>query len=406
MEEINRIKCIIPFTQMIIGEHGYCYSCCSQWTAAGYIGKLEEGVTVFDIWNNEKMQYLREAIYSNRQDLICDFRFCPFAIKGEDIEINHWYSENSHLNTILDEIKQRKTVLSIGPDSLQLSHTSNCNLRCTFCSSHDGMLKQNEKLDNYIFKELLPSNLPKLSQIFLCGNGDVLFNKNSREFLQRLDAEKHPNIKIQLLTNAMLLSPKTWESIKHNRIHYISVSVDAAKKETYEKLRKNGKWEVLVRNLKMISELRRNGTVKFFMVSFIVMKSNHQEMVDFVKLGKEWNCDLVHFQRIMGPADSRENINRTRNNVVKRNIAKQLSHPIMQDPIVDTSLVSYLTDFKGSTNWLRRLLTKFLELLLYRPLRLSNKMLLKTFPILFATRDYFRYRRFKKNGSKELQLQQ
>ncbi len=59
-----------------------------------------------------------------------------------------------------------------------------------------------------------------------------------------------------------------------------------------------GKWEVLCKNMKFASELRKTGKIKSFKIEFVVQKKNYMDTQHFVQLGKEWGCDSVIFARI------------------------------------------------------------------------------------------------------------
>ena len=62
------------------------------------------------------------------------------------------------------------------------------------------------------------------------------------------------------------------------------ISIDAATKETYETVRRGGKWDVLERNLKFINSIE---TLDYLTVSFVAQKANYKEMVDFYYLMKK-----------------------------------------------------------------------------------------------------------------------
>jgi len=78
----------------------------------------------------------------------------------------------------------------------------------------------------------------------------------------------------------------------------LSVSIDAAKAETYEKLRWPGKWATLMSNLEFIAGLRRSGEIRSFCINFVVQKENYREMIDFVELGTQLGVDQIWFQRV------------------------------------------------------------------------------------------------------------
>jgi len=75
----------------------------------------------------------------------------------------------------------------------------------------------------------------------------------------------------------------------------VSISIDAAAKGTYEKIRRGAHWEVLCDNMRYISSLKSSGEINKIQLNFVVQKENYNEMRDFVILGKEWKADKIIF---------------------------------------------------------------------------------------------------------------
>ena len=82
MRPIHSIKCLIPFTQLSVNYGGYCRSCCDTWTILGSIGRLKNQ-SIMDIWNGERIQYMRKAIFENKLEKVCNFKYCPYAIENK-----------------------------------------------------------------------------------------------------------------------------------------------------------------------------------------------------------------------------------------------------------------------------------------------------------------------------------
>ncbi len=78
----------------------------------------------------------------------------------------------------------------------------------------------------------------------------------------------------------------------------LSVSIDAARPETYERLRRPAKWPVLMSNLEVLSDMRRSRTVRYLQINFVVQEDNYREILDFVALGRRLGVDNIWFQRL------------------------------------------------------------------------------------------------------------
>jgi MoaA/NifB/PqqE/SkfB family radical SAM enzyme len=88
-----------------------------------------------------------------------------------------------------------------------------------------------------------------------------------------------------LLTNGQLLA-KYWEKIKHHNFSSITISIDAASRQTYEKIRRKGKWEHILAALQVVAENRHR--FEDAEISMTVMKENYREIPAFIELARNY----------------------------------------------------------------------------------------------------------------------
>jgi wyosine [tRNA(Phe)-imidazoG37] synthetase (radical SAM superfamily) len=81
-------------------------------------------------------------------------------------------------------------------------------------------------------------------------------------------------------------------------IDILSVSIDAARADTYERLRRPAKWSILMKNLELMADMRRSGSIRRFQVNFVVQEENYREIPEFVELGTRMGVDGIWFQRL------------------------------------------------------------------------------------------------------------
>jgi wyosine [tRNA(Phe)-imidazoG37] synthetase (radical SAM superfamily) len=81
-------------------------------------------------------------------------------------------------------------------------------------------------------------------------------------------------------------------------IDILSVSIDAARSETYERLRHPAKWTTLMKNLELMAEMRRSGSIRRLQVNFVVQEANYRQIPEFVELGARMSADSIWFQRV------------------------------------------------------------------------------------------------------------
>lgn len=339
-----KIKCLSPFTDLRFHKDGEVYFCCPAWMKIGPLGNLFDN-SIEEIWNGPKAQLVRKRFYEEKIKEVCNERYCPYLNSDKFFNVEKLAQESPDYRKILSALQKKETHLPFYPLMVDLADSGECNLRCKMCMSNPLFIPPNPKLSRIIFKRVLPELLPHLKYILLTGNGEPFFRQEIRELMQNLDTKKYPKLKIALLTNGLLLNRQMWRTIEHCNFSDINVSIDAATEDTYREIR-GGNWQVLQKNLKLISELRKKGKFKKFQINFVVMKSNYQEMKDFVKMGFALGCDVINFQKIFGitPGCWEENINLFKNPKIFLEIKEILNDPIFKDERV---LTGQITSYKN-----------------------------------------------------------
>src|SRR3989344_3044048 len=133
------------------------------------------------------------------------------------------------------------------------------------------------------------------------GYGDVFASRACRKILETANTEEYPNLKFDFITNGVLFTAEEWAKFPgiHRMARSIRVSIDAACKETYDRIRLGGDWDVLMKNLEFIAALRRQNTIQRFMISMVIQEGNFTEMADFARMAKQLGCDAAIFEPIM-----------------------------------------------------------------------------------------------------------
>ena len=329
---VSKIKCLFPFTSLEIGKEGV-FPCCPSWIKTGPLGDVRRE-SIDEIWDGEKFQRLREKMYRGEFAETCSETNCPFLLSGSMIDLDGLDRSAVFLSdAVWEDIRNERTLLSAGPSRVTLSDSGACNLKCIMCGSGRNYRGEDKEVSSRTMDEVAKI-LPGLRQIRLTGDGDPFFRKDTREFLVEFDPARYPNVEFIILTNGIMLNRKMWDKIKHNNIGEVWVSIDAATKETYEKIRVGGKWETLMENLRLISEIRKSGKFRMFEINMTVMRSNYREIVEFVRLGESLNCDQVALQRFYGDTPARENLFEPPDPGPLREIQR-----ILQDPVVSHARV-------------------------------------------------------------------
>ena len=146
------------------------------------------------------------------------------------------------------------------------------------------------------------------------------------------------------MTNGTLFTQKEWEQLegKYEHINFM-VSVDAATKDTYEKVRCGGNWKKLMDNMDFMSNLRKENKIDKVTVIMIVQKANYKEIPDFIKWAKDMGFDRVSLSHIRNwwtfeDGYFYDNVSMfDRNGRIKTELKEIMDNPICSDSVVVTS---------------------------------------------------------------------
>ena len=137
----------------------------------------------------------------------------------------------------------------------------------------------------------------------------------SVEEIQKLEdileeGSKYDQFNQIILTNGLLLNERLLEKIAKANVSLI-IAIDAAKKATYEYLRRGASWDKLCKNLELIKEINKNLKEKenkriHTVFNAVISKSNYKEMFEMVDMAKKYDFTSIKFMQILG--DSNENI--------------------------------------------------------------------------------------------------
>lgn len=251
--------------------------CCPAWNSGGIIPL--RGRTYKEAWESDDF----EGIYC--------FESCPRG-GGERVEYRY----------------PRKV------KRIMVACDETCNICCQTCRNNI-IVTAPEKIVKCL-QDIEQSFGQDLESLELCGSGDPIASSVVRNWLSNLDSERFPNLKsIYLQTNGLLFTESFWKGLNsfvQSRINKVIVSIDAATKETYEKIRRGGKWETLQERLHYISSI---DSIRSLAFCFVVQRDNYKEILDFYNmcktLAKGKNFEVLYQQvQLWGNRISEEEFNR------------------------------------------------------------------------------------------------
>ena len=286
--------CPIPFREFRISTAGDLSLCSPRRLKIPIVGNiLRDGVE--GAWDSARAQELRASILDG-SFRYCDPQICP-ALQCGSLPSVRGMKDPKYL----DIIENDRTRIPSGPETLSLHYDPTCNLKCPSCRPEIIGLK-GKHLDRVLKIQSLITDsalLEGAKSLLLSGYGDVLASKSHLRLLRALTGERYPDLRIILLTNGLLLTPRMWDTFPgaHPLIREVAVSIDAATPETY-RINRGGQFDKLVENLHFIKGLREADRIETFRLNFVVQKNNFREMPEFVRLGRSVSADRIIFQKI------------------------------------------------------------------------------------------------------------
>jgi wyosine [tRNA(Phe)-imidazoG37] synthetase (radical SAM superfamily) len=285
--------CLSPFIMIQITANGAVRLCgCGSWMPS-IVGNIFES-SLEQMLSSKLAQDIRQSIIDGTY-VYCNEKQCAVMI-------------NDGLNTI-DTIPPN--VLYQLEDSsrfdmpyeISLHGELTCNLSCPSCrtgiikTSPDEEQRQIE-IGDLVYKNILGHNTDKHMHIITSGSGEVFASPMLLGFLGKVDPINFPNLKISLCSNG-LLAKSRWPRIKHleSLVKKITISVDATTAETYEKLRRGGKWVDLLENIDFLKDKCEEIDAKFH-TRMIVQQQNYQEALEFYEWSRQRGVDVIEYSQI------------------------------------------------------------------------------------------------------------
>lgn len=206
------------------------------------------------------------------------------SLKSKISEINKSVYSYALYSSFLRDIYKFRTRLVQNfpmPKYIEIETTTKCGLKCVMCE-HTYWNEPSRDMTIGQFKTII-DGIPTLKWVGLTGIGESFLNKDYIEMLKYL---KLKGIKVEIFDPFLLMNEKMSMEVLDSELELIWVSLDAATKETYEKIRVGSNFDVVIKNIKRFIELRkeRNGKKPNLQFHFIISKYNISELEKYVEL--------------------------------------------------------------------------------------------------------------------------
>jgi MoaA/NifB/PqqE/SkfB family radical SAM enzyme len=284
--------CRAPFENLETTPSGDVHFCCPAWLPKP-IGNLKDA-TAEEIWNSPAARDIRASIHDGSYRH-CSRMHCP-KLSGGGLEPRDAIRSRD-LKTVSDA---RRVRLDRGPRNVILSHDRSCNLACPSCRTGLILARKAEQEDlNGLADRVLFPLLAGAARVRITASGDPFGSAHFQYVMRNIGRCGNPALRIDLQTNGLLLTERLWSDLAlEGRVGALMVSIDAARPETYARVRRPGRFEVLAPNLAFFARLRAEGRIARLRFDFVVQGENWREMSEFVTLARAHGADGVKFQMI------------------------------------------------------------------------------------------------------------
>jgi hypothetical protein len=235
----TRFQCTWPWSTLIMLCDGRIVCGCSDPYGKRVLGDAKTA-SISEIWNNPRMTSLRTELNAGGSSFCGD---CPLKLplKGQ---------------------APTERSLDVGrlPNRLYIECTAACNISCTeaCCAPETGITKTRNAgmLDFDLFKNVVDEAGPGLVRIDFFNYGEAFLHKRAIEMCEYIKT-KFPHIYLYTSTNGLMFTEESAKRLVHSGIDEVTFSIDGASQDTYVQYRQRGKFDLALRNLRVMAEEKR-----------------------------------------------------------------------------------------------------------------------------------------------------
>lgn len=282
--------CYAPSVNMLFSTDGSVKACCHNKDFS--IGKYPE-MSIADMWRGEKAGAFRERM--RRFDLTEGCRVC----EADLVSGNYLETSARHFDTMPRH--------EAYPTMMEFWLSNTCNLECVMCTGElsSSIRQHREKLPplkspyDSTFVKQLEEFIPHLKETRFSSSGEAFLIPLNFEIWERI-IDLNPDCLIMVQTNGTVLNSHIKDLLARGNFK-IGVSMDSLRKERYEAIRVNANYERVMDNIRFFNSYNTSKGHSFN-ISTCVMRSNWDELPDFVRFCNELNCEAI-FHKVWFPEE-------------------------------------------------------------------------------------------------------
>jgi MoaA/NifB/PqqE/SkfB family radical SAM enzyme len=182
-----------------------------------------------------------------------------------------------------------------------LDTTNRCNLRCIMChftyrSAQDATRQEwtpafLDRVEQEVF--------PHARHVQVSLGTEPLMWKHFPGLLDALQRARVPYV--EMITNGQLLTEGLARKIVQSGMTRVQISLEGATRETYEAIRVGGRFDRLIRNIRMLDAARKSvcSRIPHLQFNVTLMRRNAHEVEDILRLGHDLGVQDLDFRHLI-----------------------------------------------------------------------------------------------------------
>lgn len=201
--------------------------------------------------------------------------------------LTFWNTKDSALIDLLYDLKPY-------PRYIEVETTTRCNLKCIMCEhtywdepSRDMTLEQ--------FKSII-DQFPDLKWIGMTGIGESFLLKDFMKMIEYVKTSK--GAFVELYDSFSFMTEEQIKRLVDLGVERVIASIDAATKETYEKIRVGANYEKTLRNVRLLDKYKKEKNAYYPELAFhyIINSENIHEVTKYLELLDNLDIDIAFVQ--------------------------------------------------------------------------------------------------------------
>jgi len=184
------------------------------------------------------------------------------------------------------------------PSYIEIEISNKCPYSCLHCEHP----YWNQEERNMTWEEftMIMDQFPNLKWMAFTGIGDPWVNPI---FMDAVKYVKDRDVYIEMYDTFQHFTEDSCRKFVEWGVERLFVSLDAATKETYEKVRKGHKWDRMIKNVKLLDKIKKEHNSPYPEINFhfVIDKNNIHEAVDCVDFVKSLNINngFIQYSRLL-----------------------------------------------------------------------------------------------------------